>query len=173
MTPYHINEISELIEIKDIDDYFYEYYIDNNRENLKYLQRTCISYLDVKLVNAYQESLFAFENKKYIICANTLIPIIEGTLSSFDHTSNNMQKICANQLEECSNKDDSINRIRWNTNAMFIEKLTAHSLFSEEEPLFINRHWLMHGRSAYDITEMDCLRLLNMIGTLCNITRKL
>lgn len=33
MMPYHINEISEIIDISDIDDFFYSYFMDNDHKS--------------------------------------------------------------------------------------------------------------------------------------------
>ena len=81
MMPYNIIEIGELIEVDEINKYFFDYYMLNNQEQFRVLQNMCKNHLDINLVKAYEESLFAFDNKKYIICANTLVSIIEGTLS--------------------------------------------------------------------------------------------
>ena len=36
MMPYHINEISEIIDISDIDDFFYSYFMDNDHKSKKH-----------------------------------------------------------------------------------------------------------------------------------------
>ena len=36
----------------------------------------------------------------------------------------------------------------------------------------INRHWaIMHGRSDFEIDEMDCIRLFNAVQSLCMIVK--
>ena len=80
-----------------------------------------------------------------------------------------MIKICKDYIDRCPEGETSIQRITWNINLKFIEQLYSSYKFSELEPHFLNRHWLMHGRSSFEINEMDCIRLLNAIGTLCSI----
>lgn len=174
MMPYHINEISEIIEIDEIDDYFYSFYMDNGQEEFNKLQDLCRGALDYRLVDAYKECIFAYENQKYITCANTLIAILEGMLSFFSDDKNDIRmiKACRKQLEKYKNEQKTINSIVWFINLRFIERLYAPNNFTESEPPFINRHWLLHGRSAFDIKNIDCLRLLNAIGTICSITKK-
>ena len=54
----------------------------------------------------------------------------------------------------------------------FIRKLYQKTDFTTEEPDNINRHWLLHGRSAFEIEELDCIRLFNAVQSLCMIVNK-
>ena len=158
MMPNHFNEIGELIETDKIDDYFYELLI-NTRRNI-----------NQRLIKPYEESIFAYENKKYIICINTLVPILEGTIANLlSYDGHRMISICKKQLEKCPEDKMPLNRMEWNVNIGFINKLYCPAPFQELEPDSLNRNWLLHGRSFYDIKEIDCLRILNAIGTFCNM----
>ena len=49
--------------------------------------------------------------------------------------------------------------------------ITTSSEISADEPETINRHWLLHGRSDFEIDEMDCIRLFNAVQSLCMIVK--
>ena len=169
MMPSHIIEISEIIEINEIDDYYYSFFMDNKRSELINLQSECIKMLETGLAKAFDECIYAFDNHKYIICANTLLAILEGVLSKYtkDKSDIRMIKPCREQFEQTP-EDHVINRMFWYVNFKFVEQLYKKSNFNEAEPSNINRNWLLHGRSSFDIREIDCLRLINTICTLCN-----
>lgn len=170
MPPSFVNEVSEVLEVCDIDSYMYEYIMYNDKELFKMMHSDCKSKLKHNLLNAYEECLFAFDNQKYIICANTLLTIIEGTLSTLDEDgcSIYMISLCKKQLNQLS-EDHTIKRTVWYLNLKFIENLYSKHIFSSTEPSFINRHWLLHGRSNFEISEIDCVRLFNAISTICSM----
>lgn len=168
MELYHAREIGKLQNKKEVDKYFYNYYMENNQLQFNTLMNSTTHSLKQDLVKAYEECIFAFENKKYIICANTLIAIIEGIVSDYskDSNSTDMKKAYKEKLDSYTGKS-SIGKMKLNVNYEFILRLYSHSNFNSKEPVFINRHWLLHGRSNYNIKEIDCIRLFNAIGTLC------
>lgn len=168
MTPAQIVEVSEVIDIDDIDNYFYNFFMGDDQFEFKKLQSECLDMLETRLSKAFEECLFAFKNKKFIICANTLLIILEGVLSN--HVANkskiHMIKLCRKIYESISSEHE-LNKALWYINLKFIEQLFYNRDFNNGEPSKLNRQWLLHGRSAYNISEIDCLKLMNAINTLC------
>ena len=60
----------------------------------------------------------------------------------------------------------------WISYNTFIRKLYEKSDFNANEPDVINRHWLLHGRSDYEQTELDCIRLFNAVQSLCMVVNQ-
>jgi hypothetical protein len=56
--------------------------------------------------------------------------------------------------------------IPWVSASTFLDNLFKNSHFGEPAPSFINRHWILHGRSAIDWKLADALRLLTALDTL-------
>ncbi len=56
--------------------------------------------------------------------------------------------------------------VTWMSVVTFFEHLFANSDFDSTAPTFINRHWVLHGRSATDWTAADALKLVNSLATL-------
>lgn len=48
----------------------------------------------------------------------------------------------------------------------FLSHLFAHAPFDSPRPQFINRHWILHGRSATDWAATDALKLVNALTAL-------
>jgi hypothetical protein len=62
--------------------------------------------------------------------------------------------------------EESFTGIMWLSAVTFLDHLFAHSDFECTTPQFINRHWILHGRSAAEWTATDALKLANALATL-------
>lgn len=70
--------------------------------------------------------------------------------------------------------DKDINEVFfWESAIAFLNEIFAYSDFSQEEPGLINRHWVLHGRSAKEWTLPDALRLVSAISTLEHLFEKI
>lgn len=172
---YAINIIGKTDEISDINKFLVEFFSMNQYERLDNMVKKILeSPIEAGLKKLIEECKFAFENKKYAICADSLISAIEGILSTFwDNKSNTkMMQICKSKVDELANETEHITKkYLWISYDKFIRKLYEKSDFATDEPSFINRHWLLHGRSAYEIDEIDCLRLFNAVSSICVIAK--
>ena len=172
---YAINVIGKTDKISDIDKFFVGFFSDNRYEHFNNMIKKILeSPIEDGLKKLIEECKFAFENKKYAICADSLISAIEGILSTFwDNKSNTkMMQVCKAKVDEFANETEHITKkYLWISYDKFIRRLYEKNDFADDEPSFINRHWLLHGRSAYEIDETDCLRLFNAISSICVIKK--
>ena len=172
---YAVNVIGKTDTVSDIDSFMLDLYTGDDYERYKMMvdgiMKSPISAGIKKLID---ESCFAFEHGKYAICADALISVIEGILSTFweDKSNTRMMQICQAKVNDLADEKDQITKkYIWTSYNKFIRKLFEKNNFASEEPSFINRHWLLHGRSSYDIEEIDCLRLLNAVSSICMIVK--
>ena len=116
----------------------------------------------------------AFQSKLYAICATSLLSVIEGVLSEFsdDKSDVRMMKVCQKHVDEFPQDGSSILKHVWISYNNFIRNLYLKSDFKQDEPDEVNRHWLLHGRSDFEIEEIDCLRLFNAVESLCMVVKK-
>lgn len=172
---YAVNAIGQTDEIKDVDKFLQWYFTEDDYEHFKNMIEGILEApISEGIKKLVDECHFAFVNKKYAICADSLISVIEGILSSFwDYKTNiRMMKICQTKVDELSDdKEHLIKKYIWVSYNKFIHKLYEKNDFTKDEPSFINRHWLLHGRSGYEIEEVDCIRLFNAISSLCVIIK--
>lgn len=172
---YAVNVIGKTDTVPDIDSFMLDLYIGDDYERYKMMVDSIMkSPISAGIKKLIDESCFAFEHRKYAICANALMSVIEGILSTFweDKSNTRMMQICQAKVNELAEEKDHITKkYIWISYNKFIRKLFEKNNFAAEEPSFINRHWLLHGRSVYDIEEIDCLRLLNAVSSICMIVK--
>ncbi len=170
---YAVNIIGNTDEIADIDKFLLWFFTENDYEHYnKMVDGILASPISDGVKRLIEECRFAYDNKKYAICADSLVSAIEGILSTFwsDKTNIRMMKVCQAKVDEMANDNKHITKkYLWVSYNKFIRKLYEKNNFNDDEPSFINRHWLLHGRSAYEIEEIDCLRLFNALSSLCVI----
>ena len=132
------------------------------------------SKIESGLKRMVSECWTAFQNKLFAVCATSLLSVIEGVLSEFsdDKKDVRMMKICQKQVDSYPANGGTIIKHVWTSYDKFIRKLYQKTDFTTEEPDNINRHWLLHGRSAFEIDELDCIRLFNAVQSLCMIVDK-
>ena len=76
-----------------------------------------------------------------------------------------MMKVCQKQVDTFPEDGEVLLKYVWISYNKFIRQLYKKSEFDLEEPKEINRHWLLHGHSDFEIDEVDCMRLFNAIAT--------
>lgn len=165
-----IKYISKLDDSK-IDDFFCEFFgYENNFNNM--ILDIKNSKIEEKYKVVVEQCVNAYNLELYILVAITLLTVIEGVLSSFYYDKKNtcMKMICKKIISEIDDtEEDIIKKNSWKSYQNFINKLYESSDFDKNEPSFINRHWLLHGRALYDLKKADCLRLFNAISTISYI----
>ena len=132
-----------------------------------------ISHSKVKdsIKKLFDECWQAYQMKLYAICSTALLAVIEGVLSEFsdDRRDVKMMKICQSKFDSFPAGGSVLQKHIWQSYNLFIRNLYHKSDFTLNEPPQINRHWLLHGRSAYEIDELDCIRLINAVHSICII----
>ncbi|MFD4927695.1 hypothetical protein ACFWMS_02050 [Peribacillus butanolivorans] len=155
---------------RDIDAIFYKYYSED--EIFESMIDAILSNKNIERWHeAIEQCVYAHKNKMFILSISTLIPILEGILSTFENNKTNikMMKVCKEMLETTDNK--SIKKIMWISCYHFISTLYQKSDFSGTEPETVNRHWILHGRTAFNNSEIDSIRIFNAIETVSKIMK--
>lgn len=169
---YLIYRMADSDEIKDVNAFMKWYYSEHeyfHTKNMVYYIKNASIREGLKVL--FDECWKAFQSGLYAVCANSLISIIEGILSEYSDDKNDirMMKVCQKKVDTFSTDGSIIEKHVWISYNMFIRKLYVKSDFTSIEPGEINRHWLLHGRSNYEIEEIDCIRLMSAIQSICTI----
>lgn len=159
-------------EISDIVQKVIDFYVDNNYDRLNIAIDKSIKYM-LKIDNKYEkivrECYEVFIAKKYIVTSISLLTIIEGLLSEFSANKNDVRmiKTCRDERDNVlSSSDNVLKNSVWETLYIFIENLYKKSQFELDEPVDLNRNWLLHGRSRYELGKNDCIFLFNTVFSL-------
>ena len=172
---YAVNVIGQTDEIEDINAFLAELF---TRDDYKVTKNMIDSILQSKIREPLKELVRqcwdAFQGRLYAVCATSLLSVIEGVLSEFgdDKQDVRMMKICQYHVDNFPADGSTIEKHVWISYNTFIRKLYEKSDFNSDEPDVINRHWLLHGRSDYEQTEIDCIRLFNAVQSLCMVVNQ-
>lgn len=170
-----VNALGNTNELNDVNLFMEQFYSHDDYRNMENMigeiQESKIKDGLIKLIN---ECWWAFKAQKYAICSTALVSAIEGILSEFsdDKRDTRMMKVCQKQVDTLPADTGTIIKHVWSSYNQFIRKLFHPSDFTKDEPADINRHWLSHGRSDFEIEEIDCMKLFNAIHSLCMVANK-
>ncbi|CAH1202953.1 hypothetical protein PAECIP111891_02163 [Paenibacillus allorhizoplanae] len=157
---------------EEIDNFFHAYYSDEDNFNKLFQMIYSISSLKQWHL-AIRQCEIAHRKELFILSISTLLPVLEGILSKFENDKNNIRmiKVCKQMLDDSLTKESWVFSTIWNSCFHFITTLYAKSNFSEEEPILINRHWILHGRTEFNNSELDSIKLFNALETIANIIK--
>lgn len=164
--------IGQTEEIEDINAFLADFF---TRDDYKVTKNMIDSILQSKIRKPLKELVRqcwdAFQGRLYAVCSTSLLSVIEGILSEFgdDKQDVRMMRICQYHVDNFPADGSTIEKHVWISYNTFIRKLYEKSDFNSDEPDVINRHWLLHGRSDYEQTEIDCIRLFNAVQSLCMV----
>lgn len=170
-----VNALGNTNELDDVNEFMEQFYTYDNYRNMKTMVKGIReSEIKAGLVKLVNECWNAFNNKMYAICATSLLSVIEGILSEFsdDKQDIRMMKVCQKQVDTFPNDGSTIMKHVWISYNQFIRSLYQKSDFTAEEPKAINRHWLLHGRSDFEVAEIECIKLFNAVHSLCMVIAK-
>lgn len=170
-----VNALGNTDILDDVNSFMEQFYAYDDYRNmkamLKGIQESKIKEGLKKLVN---ECWNAFNSKMYAICATSLLSVIEGILSEFsdDKQDVRMMKVCQKHVDSFPSDGSTIMKHVWISYNQFIRNLYQKSDFTANELDIINRHWLLHGRSDFEVEEIECMKLFNAIHSLCIVINK-
>jgi hypothetical protein len=164
-----INRLGKATEA-EIDDYFIEAYLGSQEGELEAISAHLMSSVEMgRWKNLLEEIFDCIKIAKYRICVPALISILEGftaeSICKALGTSRRDVNIAASLKRTRWHEDDNLKGLLWMSLVVFLDRLFAHSDFESTTPSFINRHWILHGRSPTDWTASDTLKLVNALAT--------
>lgn len=151
-------------------------YEDNNENILHSIQQEILDEIQqISTKKQFKEATECYDAGLYYACTYSLSPIIEGLIENkISPRSIKVIKSFENMTEELQKgliKDPKIRLfILLKT---YIENCYAKdSDFSKDEPDFINRHWIAHGRyKTREMTKVDCLKLFSALYAMVKVIR--
>ena len=170
-----VNVIGQTAEIEDINAFLADYFTcDDYKVTKSMIDSILQSKIREPLKELVRQCWDAFQGELYAVCSTSLLSVIEGVLSEFgdDKQDVRMMRICQYHVDSFPADGSTIEKHVWISYNTFIRKLYEKSDFNSSEPDVINRHWLLHGRSDYEQTEIDCIRLFNAVQSLSMVVNQ-
>lgn len=173
VTPRELNEMLRARKSSSADEVFMNYYHKNNQSNFERLKKYLLNNKEIENWRPLLKDCFdVYELDKYFVVIPALITIIDGLIASAGNLKGTrILGYLKERLE--SSISDSITNIIWKSIYEFIKLLFQKNNFDAERPLFINRHWILHGRDIVDWNKADALKLFNALYTIINMITKL
>lgn len=110
----------------------------------------------------------ALEKELFYPSSCGLITLLEGILGKFLASNKTSMHILFESIK--TRISDSKTKAVAENILSFIDTLTKKTDFlNGDEPAYLNRHWLLHGRSNKDITNLDCISILCAIDAVIDI----
>lgn len=170
-----VNALGNTDELDGVNSFMQQFYsYDDYRHMKAMIKEIQEAKIKAGLIKLVTECWNAYNLKMYAICATSLLSVIEGILSEFsdDKQDVRMKKVCQKHVDNFPSDGSTILKYVWISYNQFIRNLYQKSDFTADEPETINRHWLLHGRSDFEVQEIDCMKLFNAIHSLCMVINK-
>ena len=122
-----------------------------------------------KMIRLYTQSAKAFHNGDYDLAVNGFTSIFDGLLTELSANSTHKLPPRIKAIKEKFEKEEVLfsDDFALLALALTLEKtldsFSAVKDFKEEEPELLNRHWIAHGRSHRQKTNLDCVKMVNLI----------
>lgn len=155
-------------------------YSDTDKENYKNLRDRILAFFEKWYKGTETEQVKqifqAYESELYYPCLCGSVALVEKLLSdNNDPVTTSYHELISrktDQLLQMTNdlREDAI--LKANV-AGFVDLLSKRVPFSENEPFFLNRHWLLHGRVERKIYPEDCVGVFLLIDTLIELNEKI
>ena len=120
----------------------------------------------------YDQSVSAYHNENYYLGCMGFSGIIDWLMSKTTEDLSTSSKRRIDKIFEKLELEKVIDSIDlplfsaiYNIEPV-LSSLFNFSHFIDEEPEFLNRHWIAHGRSLKEYTKLDCIKLINLIYAL-------
>lgn len=118
-----------------------------------------------------EQAFYAYECGNYALSILGMLAVIDALLSNVSGKINSTGmmeriKLIFDKLNQkrTVTKQEMKDLCLGYTTAVTLKRLTINRKFDETEPDGINRHWLMHGRSHREISQLDCIKMLRLIN---------
>lgn len=163
---------------KQLDEYFYEYFSENDWEKYKILKADIINHIDPRWSEVMDDCFFSFENDLHKNSIPTLFTIIEGEIASTLH-SNKIGDILIQQIAEEARKRTSkfetiLLRSIFRCTCSGIFEDYDFKNFNNERKSLIKRNWVLHGRdNPKHWGKVDALRLFNILSSILFLQKNL
>ncbi|MBE6835176.1 MAG: hypothetical protein E7515_02855 [Ruminococcaceae bacterium] len=162
--------IDDILNACDVDNYLFEYEGKGDFASIELIIKKCIENVFINQYKTlFSQSLDAYHDGSFHLSALGLTAIIDATLSevsqnSTPHAKERYDKI----LEKLKNKEIvdeeeyAILVLYWTFHSM-AKSFYKKAPFSEQEPILLNRHWIAHGRTKREFSQLDCIKLIRFL----------
>lgn len=134
----------------------------------------CVRHIKMKpYKRLFRQAIESFEKGQCELAVIGLTAVVDGLVSAVtDNPSTDLKKRIDPIMERIDDGKGYVDDRFFDTALVYtygkmIETFSQYADFRSEEPILLNRHWIMHGRSTRRVTKLDCIKVIRLIyGTL-------
>ena len=151
-----------------IDTWFVEFYSADEGAMFNEVRRATLANRDLErwhgvLHQAYE----AYDREHFLVAVPALLAVSEGVVAAVGGVLDRKAKVDA--VLDARGKREPENSFRRLVVASLREvvgAVFASQHFGGDPPAFMNRHWILHGREMQQVTQADCLRVVQLVDGL-------
>ena len=160
----------QLIDTESVDDIMLNFY---QSESFARVNDTIALCLNCNLISnrkkLFLQTVKAYNENQFNLAVVGFMSIIDGVISEassdnratfngkFDKIKNKIT------LEQALTKEEISFIVLLSTIEETYSTMFGFSNFENTEPNYINRHWIVHGRTTREYDKIDCIKVLNML----------
>lgn len=162
----------------ELNDFFLKYYTENNEEKIEVLLKSLQAHIsnssaDKRLMNLLEECIVCYKNGLYKVSIISLFSLIEGLVCELfleAKTKTTKKKTYLEAMEKSIKEEDFTLGFVYLSVQKYLDKVLDYADFSASEPkVILNRHWMVHGHSEYDIHKLDIIKMFSIINTILDL----
>lgn len=117
----------------------------------------------------FSQAIKSYRNEQYNIASTGITAIIDAVLSEATQNPTHKPKERCNAILDKLMVSDDVADEEYATLTLFmtfnamVKSFYESIPFSNLEPSFLNRNWIMHGRIQREMTRLDCIKLLRFL----------
>lgn len=172
MTPAFADEI---ISAPDVNTFMNEYESTEDYKKSKEVIEKCSQHPFVApQKRLFTQAIRCYHDEQYDIAIIGMMAVIDCVITM---ASGNPSHRLANRCKEIMSKIELNTAVSYAEYAVVTLLMTYQAMFdtlehgitfsdtpnAKNEPMTLNRHWLMHGRTVREKTRFDCIKLLNFL----------
>lgn len=162
--------VDDAIHSFDFDMFLLDCESENNYGKSKQLINECSTHPFLQPYSVlFTQAIQSYRNEQYNIAAVGFTAIIDAVLSEATKNPTHKPKERCNTILEKLMADEYVADEEYATLTLFmtfnamVESFYETIPFSDPEPVFLNRNWIMHGRIKRELTKLDCIKLIRFL----------
>lgn len=163
--------VDQLLSNKSTDTVLLEFALQDDAELIQHITSECEKHIFLKDNSIlFNQAISAYNGEMYTIAAVGLLSVIDGVLSEATKQYRNTNissrgRTLLKKLEDTGSLDETEYAVLTLelTFEATMDSLAAQSDFTQDEPSNLNRHFIIHGHSKKEKTQLDCIKLMNFL----------
>jgi hypothetical protein len=160
-----IEDFNELLDSEEVDQTYLDILErDKFKETKEVIAEIEDYFKDSEFEVLIRQSFEAYSLGLYNVAIIGLLVVLDGALTKLsNNTSTNLSKKIDSIIYNSSSEDNLPNMFFIITFDATVETVSAFISFEGEEPSTLNRHWILHGRSKREYSQLDSIKIINLL----------